>query len=36
MAHVAAAKEELTRLGLETGQRKALTLVADSVVERYG
>jgi geranylgeranyl pyrophosphate synthase len=36
LAHVAGAKEELRALGLNGRQLKALDLVADSVVERYG
>jgi geranylgeranyl pyrophosphate synthase len=36
LEHVRAAKEELARLDLAERQRKALTLVADGVVERYG
>ena len=36
LAHVAAAKERLARVDLGARQRRALELVADGVVERYG
>jgi geranylgeranyl pyrophosphate synthase len=36
MEHVAAAKDELRALDLNERQRRALELVADGVVERYG
>jgi geranylgeranyl pyrophosphate synthase len=36
MRHVAAAKEDLQSLDLSARQRRALELVADGVVERYG